>query len=149
MRANRRSFPFGLILVSVAAACAQAAMAGGVMESAAAPREIKACILNAGGNLRGNLFIALQKAGIRPEGWRFVNPLAPPEYTDATAPFGAGAGWSALAESDAYWQFPTTGGVAATTDLHRLAGMDVIYVCAGAVNIPASTDFKENGLIRA
>jgi len=87
MRATRRSSPFGLILTLLAALCAQAAMAGVVMESPAAPREIKACILSAGGIQHPSLFIQLQRAQVCPEGWRFVNPLATPEYTSLTGQF--------------------------------------------------------------
>ncbi len=146
MRAFRRALSLGLMFAAILAPAAGALAGNVAFDATFVRRDIKACILNAGGNANPNLFIALQKASLKPSGWNFVNPLAPVEASGGLVPSGVGNGWAMLSTFGAYWQMPTSAALSTTTDLQRLAGMDVIYTCQSTVNVPANVDA---GLIHA
>ncbi len=144
MRATRCSSLLVLIPVALTA-LAGVAQAGTVaFEAAVAPREIKACIFNAGGNANPAVLLGLARAPIRPVGWSFRNPLAPPDlaatwpYLDrATLNMGVPPG---AARPYPYWEVTAT-----ESETGPLVGMDLIYMTT-PINLTAKMDA---GLIRA
>ncbi len=131
MRASRRSLPVLMMFAILTGAVIPAVAATVSFDASPAGREIKACVLD--GNL--SMFYNLSRAGVRPAGWTFVNPLAPADLLPAAA-----TGWVALTNNPAYWRVNLADG-------QSLEDMDVIYF---RITGPTTLDAGEQArLLRA
>lgn len=145
MRVSGHGMPFVLVGIACMAAMAPVAAQSVASRAPSAPREIRACVLGIAGVPNPLLMVGLMQSALCPEGWTFVNPLAPPELDSATMlnprglPDGVVLSPTGATATD-YWVVP--GG-----NSRRLVGMDFIYMAvSGTLNLPAA---EEDGIIRA
>lgn len=145
MRVAGHRMPFVLMGVACVAVMAPAFAQSVASRAPSAPREIRACVAGMAGVPNPLLMVGLAQSAICPEGWTFVNPVAPPELDSATMlnprglPDGVPLSPVGATATD-YWAVPSGSS-------RRLVGMDFIYMgLTGALNLTVA---QEDGIIRA